>query len=168
MTEPSPGSARSLSVNFNTAIAILSIVLGVAILLAIPSQVQEPPRFFGRSSSGLSPKIFPTVVAAGFIVIGAIYVVASLRLRETNHLRTLSPQNLLNLAVTVIVMVAYVLLLRPIGFVASSMIVATTISLYYGSRDPIGIGIVGVLAPLGIYTLFTRYLSVSLPPFPRF
>ena len=93
---------------------------------------------------------------------------ASLKLREVNHLATLTAQNVTNLAVTVVIMLAYVFLLRPIGFVASSIVVATSISLYYGSRDPIGIGIVGVLAPLAIFTLFTKYLSVFLPPFPRF
>jgi putative tricarboxylic transport membrane protein len=168
MNDTTPGPGRALLVNFNTAIALLSIALGLAIWFLIPLQVQEPPRFFGRSSSGLSPKIFPSLVAAGFVVIGAVYFIASLRLREVNHLATLTMQNLINLAVTVVIMVAYVLLLRPIGFVASSVIVATSISLYYGSRDPIGIGIVGLLAPFAIFTLFTRYLSVSLPPFPRF
>ena len=168
MTEDHHQPARLAALNFNSVIAFLCAALGIAIFVAIPSQVQEPPRFFGQSSTGLSPKIFPTIVAAGFIIIGAIYGVASLKLREVNHLATLTAQNVTNLAVTVVIMLAYVFLLRPIGFVASSIVVATSISLYYGSRDPIGIGIVGVLAPLAIFTLFTKYLSVFLPPFPRF
>jgi hypothetical protein len=168
MTEDQHQPARLAALNFNSVIAFLCAALGIAIFVAIPSQVQEPPRFFGQSSTGLSPKIFPTIVAAGFIIIGAIYGVASLKLREVNHLATLTAQNVTNLAVTVVIMLAYVFLLRPIGFVASSIVVATSISLYYGSRDPIGIGIVGVLAPLAIFTLFTKYLSVFLPPFPRF
>jgi hypothetical protein len=63
-------------------------------------------------------------------------------------------------------MVGYVALLRPLGYALSSALVATGISLYYGSRSVVGIAIVGVVAPLAIFYLFTRGLSVSLPPFP--
>ena len=71
-----------------------------------------------------------------------------------------------NLAVVLAAMLAYVALLRPLGYVATSMGVATAISFYYGSRNLVGIGLTGIAAPLAIYYLFTRFLSVSLPPFP--
>jgi hypothetical protein len=152
--------------NYNSGVALGCIALGVAIWLLVPSQVDEPPVFFGQASSGISPKLFPKIAAGGFIVIGALYFVASFRMEERSSFRDLPATAYVNLLVVLVAMVLYVALLRPLGYALSSALVATAISLYYGSRNVLGIAIVGIGAPLAIYYLFTRWLSVSLPPFP--
>jgi len=152
--------------NFNSAVALAVVVLGIVIWLLVPYQVAEPPVFFGRSSVGISPKLFPQMIAIGMVVIGALYFIASLSMRQISGFRGLSASAYVNLGVVLIAMLAYVALLRPLGYLATSMGVATAISFYYGSRNLVGIGLTGIAAPLVIYTLFTRYLSVSLPPFP--
>lgn len=164
MTQGSQQAGRRF--NFNSIAALACIALGVAIWLLVPYQVAEPPSFFGRSSAGVSPKLFPQVIAIGFVIIGAFYLVASFRMDEPNGFVGLPRSAYVNLGFVLLAMIAYVALLRPIGYVASSILVATTISLYYGSRNPVGIGITGFAAPVAIYYLFTRFLSVSLPPFP--
>jgi hypothetical protein len=154
--------------NFNSAVALGVIAFGVAIWLLVPYQVPDPPRLFGMGSGGLSAKLFPRIVALLLIVTGVYYFVASFRLREENTLAYLTLGAYGNLAVILALMIAYVVMLRPVGFVTSSLVVAAAISLYYGSRSIIGIFIVSVVAPLAIYNLFTRYLSVSLPQSPWF
>lgn len=166
MASDRPKSGIASHMNFNTGAALGCILLGIAIWLLVPSQVAEPPRFFGRSSAGISPRLFPQIIAVGFVIIGALYAVASLRMRESSGFIGLPRSAYINVLVILAVMVAYVALLRPLGYVLSSMLVATSIALFYGSRSVVGIGIVGVLAPLGIYYTFTRFLSVSLPPLP--
>lgn len=153
-------------VGYNTVVALGCMALGVAVWLMIPYQVQEPPTIFGQNSSGISPKLFPRIAAIGFLLIGAIYFVASLRMDEPNPFRELPASAYLNLAVVLVAMVLYVALLKPLGYALSSALVAIAISLYYGSRNIFGIAFVGVAAPLAIYYLFTRMLTVSLPPFP--
>jgi putative tricarboxylic transport membrane protein len=152
--------------NFNTGVALGCIALGAAIWLLVPSQVDEPLVLFGQSSSGMSPKLFPRIAAVGFMLIGALYLLASFRMEERSTFRDLPWGAYVNLAVVLVAMVGYVALLRPLGYALSSALVATGISLYYGSRSVVGIAIVGVVAPLAIFYLFTRGLSVSLPPFP--
>ena len=154
--------------NFNTVVALAIIAIGAAMLWIIPHQIAEPPRFFGRSSTGLSPKLFPQIVATCFIIVGLIYGAASLNMREENGFASLRGGAWVNLAIVLAAMFAYVLLLIPIGYVASSVLVAMGISLYYGSRSWLGIALVGLVAPFAIFHVFTRLLGVSLPPFPRF
>ncbi|SDX29848.1 tripartite tricarboxylate transporter TctB family protein [Roseicitreum antarcticum] len=165
MKQTSSGSVL-MRLNFNSGVALVCIVLGITIWLLIPYQVAEPPRFFGRSSAGMSPSMFPQVISIGLVLVGGCYLFASLGMTEVSGFRGLPLTAYINLGVILVAMIAYVALLRPVGYVASSMVVATSISFYYGSRNPVGIGITGILAPLCIYYLFTRYLSVSLPPFP--
>ena len=155
-------------VNFNTVVALGIILLGAGMLWIIPTQIAEPPRFFGRSSTGLSPKLFPQIVAVAFIVLGVVYGIASLKMTEPNGFAGMRASAWVNLGVVLVAMTAYVLLLIPIGYVAASVLVAITISLYYGSRSLIGIGLVGIAAPFLIFYVFTGLLGVSLPPFPRF
>ncbi|MDZ5696627.1 tripartite tricarboxylate transporter TctB family protein [Chelativorans sp. M5D2P16] len=165
-SEANGGGGRPLRASYNTVVALGCIALGVAVWLMIPYQVQEPPAIFGQNSSGISPTLFPRIAAIGFILIGALYFVASLRMNEPNPFRELPALAYGNLAVVLVAMVLYVALLRPLGYALSSALVASAISLYYGSRNVFGIAFVGVVAPLAIYYLFTRMLTVSLPPFP--
>lgn len=151
---------------YNTVVALGCMALGVAVWIMIPYQVQQPPAIFGQNSSGISPTLFPRLAAVGFVLVGAIYFVASLRMDEPNPFRELPASAYLNLAVVLVAMILYVALLKPLGYALSSALVATAISLYYGSRNVFGIAFVGVAAPLAIYYLFTRMLTVSLPPFP--
>lgn len=167
MNEDATGSVDiPRGLNFNSVLALGCIALGITIWLLVPYQVAEPPSFFGRSSGGISPRMFPRILAVGFVIIGGLYFVASRKMTEVNGFRALSASAYLNVAFILVAMIAYVALLRPIGFVASSIIIATTIAIYYGSRNPVGIAITGIVAPIVIYLLFTRMLSVSLPPFP--
>jgi len=152
--------------NFNSGTALVCIALGITILALIPYQVEEPPVFFGQSSSGISPKLFPRIAAVGLIVTGIAYLITSLRMNEPNGLRELPTSAYVNLAVALAAMIAYVALLLPLGYALSSALVAISISIYYGSRSFLGIATVGIGAPFAIYYLFTRVLSVSLPPLP--
>lgn len=164
--DSAPSGGGLARFNFNSAAALCVVALGVAIWLLVPYQVAEPPSFFGRSSAGISPKLFPQMIAIGMVIIGACYFFVSLSMEQVNGFRGLPFSAYVNLGVVLVAMLAYVALLRPLGYVATSMAVATSISFYYGSRNPVGIGLTGILAPLAIYYLFTRHLNVSLPPFP--
>lgn len=166
MSDGSDPAAPARRANFNTVIALGAVVFGALIFFLTPYQVAEPPTLFGRSTSGISPQLFPRIAGAGFMIFGGVLAPASLRMHETNTFAELPLGGYVNVAVVVVIMLTYVTLLRPVGFVVSSAFAATAISLYYGSRSIFGIGFVGLAAPLTIYLLFTRMLGVSLPGFP--
>ncbi|WP_127143038.1 tripartite tricarboxylate transporter TctB family protein [Pelagibacterium montanilacus] len=167
MSEPGTGRVGlPLRLNFNVWLAIGMIVFGVAVWLLIPSQVDEPPTMFGQPAPGMSPALFPQMAAAGFVIVGVLYLIWSAKIAVVNGFASLPRSAYLNIGVVLITMIAYVVLLRPLGYAIASSLTALAITLYYGSRNIFGIVIVGIIAPLAIYFLFTRYLSVSLPPFP--
>ena len=154
--------------NFNTALALATIALGGLVLVLVPQQVDMPMLLFGMQGNELSPRAMPRLAGWLLVVGGLVYLVESLRLRELNGLAAMSRQALANVGFLVGLMVVYVLVLIPVGFVASSIAAAAAIAFYFGSRNGIAILAVAVAAPVLIYLLFTRTLSVSLPPFPLF
>jgi putative tricarboxylic transport membrane protein len=164
----SPGSILKGRPNFNTVAGIVCVVFSIVLYIIIPYEVEEPPMLFGRSTSALDPKLFPTIIAVLFFLIGVWYIFESFGLREKNDFKLLTRGNLTNIAISVIVLFFYALTLERIGFIISSFLVTTCLTLYYGSRNILGILIVTIVIPVGVYYIFTRWLQVYLPAVPEF
>ncbi len=163
-----PDSMFKGRLNFNTVAGIVCVVFAIVLYIIIPYEVDEPPTLFGQSGSDLDPKLFPTIVAVLFLVVGVWYIVESLGLREKNDFKQLTLGNLKNIAISVVVILFYALALEPIGFIISSFVVTIVLTLYYGSRNIFGIVGVTIVVPVGIYYIFTRLLQVYLPAVPDF
>ncbi|MEM7442712.1 MAG: tripartite tricarboxylate transporter TctB family protein [Pseudomonadota bacterium] len=154
--------------NFNTVAGIVCVLFSILLYIIIPFEVDDPPTLFGQSASDLDPKLFPRIVSVLFFLIGIWYIVESFGIREKNDFKLLKKDNVLNIAVSVIVLFFYALTLERLGFVISSFIVTIALTLYYGSRNIIGIIGVTIVVPVGIYYIFTRWLQVYLPAVPDF
>ena len=154
--------------NFNTYAAIIFIVLWTVVFFIIPYQIQKPMLFMGRSLMGLKPTLFPRLATLALIGLSIWFLIISFRIDEKNGFKEVAKEGYFRIIVSLVVFVAYALLFDPLGFVVSSMLVAATLSTFYGNRN-ILIGIlVSFGAPLGIYYVFTRLLKVSLPECPFF
>lgn len=154
--------------NFNTVAAIIFIVLWTVVFFIIPYQIQKPMLFMGRSLMGLKPTLFPRLATLTLIGLSIWYLIISFRLNEKNRFKDVVQGGYFRIFVSLAVFAAYAFLFEPLGFVVSSMLVAATLSTFYGNRN-IWIGIlVSFGAPLGIYYVFTRLLKVSLPECPFF
>ena len=155
-------------INFNTSAAIAFIVLWTVVFFIIPYQIQKPMLFMGRSLMGLKPTLFPRLATLALIGLSIWYLIISFRIDENNHFKEVAKEGYFRIIVSLVVFVAYALLFEPLGFVVSSILVAGTLSTFYGNRNVL----VGILisfgAPLGIYYVFTRLLKVSLPECPFF
>ena len=167
MNKNSDGSWHK-GINFNTFAAIILIVLWTVIFYIIPYQIQKPMLFMGRSLMGLKPTLFPRLATLILIGLSIWYLVISFRIDEKNRFREVAKEGYFRIIVSLAVFVAYALLFEPLGFVVSSILVAGSLSTFYGNRNIL----VGILisfgVPLGIYFVFTRLLKVSLPECPFF
>lgn len=154
--------------NFNTYAAIIFIVLWTVVFFIIPYQIQKPMLFMGRSLMGLKPTLFPRLATLALIGLSIWFLIISFRIDEKNGFKEVAKEGYFRIIVSLVVFVAYALLFDPLGFVVSSMLVAGTLSTFYGNRNILVGILVSVGAPLGIYYVFTRLLKVSLPEFPFF
>jgi len=154
--------------NFNTFAAIIFIVLWTVIFFIIPYQIQKPMLFMGRSLMGLKPTLFPRLATVTLIGLSIWYLAVSFRINEKNGFKEVAKGGYFRIIVSLVVFVAYAFLFEPLGFVVSSMLVAGTLSTFYGNRNIWVAILVSFGAPLGIYYVFTRLLKVSLPECPFF
>ncbi len=61
------------------------------------------------------------------------------------------------------IMILYALTMGPFGFLISTAVAVTLISILMGGRSLIQIGLIATIGPVSLYLAATRLLAVSLP-----
>lgn len=155
-------------INYNTVTAIFFLILWTIMFFTIPYQIQKPMLFMGRSLMGLKPTLFPQIAILALIFLNIWYLVISFRIKDKNLFTEVTRQGYFRIIASLGVFCAYALLFERLGFVLSSVLVAGSLSTFYGNRNVLVGILVSVGVPIGIYFVFTRLLKVSLPEFPLF
>ncbi len=155
-------------INYNTVVAIFFLILWTIMFFTIPYQIQKPMLFMGRSLMGLKPTLFPQIAILALIFLNIWYLVISFRIKDKNLFTEVTRQGYFRIIASLVVFCAYALLFEHLGFVLSSVLVAGSLSTFYGNRNVLVGILVSVGVPMGIYFVFTRLLKVSLPEFPLF
>lgn len=154
--------------NFNTVAALVFIVFGIVLFFITPYQVEKPAIVFGQSLNALDPTLFPRIVAIFLLGLGGWLFFESFSLRERNGFRDLNREAYVNVGVSIGAFTVYALLMEPIGFILSSILLVFGLSVFYGVRNLLLAGAVSILVPVAIFFVFTRLLQVFLPAFPDF
>lgn len=107
-------------------------------------------------SDPVGPKTFP-------IIIGVLMGIASLTVMLRPDPEPHWPQaaRLIEIGAAVVVMVAYALLLKDLGFVIATAIASAFLTWRLGTH-PLWSVVAGVLISLGIYVIFHMVLGLSL------
>jgi putative tricarboxylic transport membrane protein len=155
-------------INFNTVCAMVFIILWTLMFLITPDQIAKPKLFMGRALMGLKPTLFPRLATLGLIGLSIWYLLISFKIDEKNLFKEVEKHLYFRVVASLVVFLAYALLFEPLGFVLSSILLAGTLSTYYGNRNILVGIVVSFGVPLGIYYVFTRLLKVSLPECPFF
>jgi len=137
------------------------LAASVAILLA----VFAIPGRGGYSTSG--PRFVPLVVAIGLIALCAAFLARTF-VRPDVELAERSAQedaatHWPTPALLVAAMVAYALLLEPLGYILATALFFVPVARLLGSRSTVRDVVTGLLLGVGLFTAFTQYLGVSLP-----
>lgn len=164
MTDPGagerPGPGRSLTGPRIAAVVLLGI--GVAALLGTFA-ISE--RGSGLSVSG--PRFVPLIVSIALIALSVAFLVRTTlapdeelaRLAAAEEAATHWPTPALMLGLLVV----YVLLLEPLGYVVSTVIFFPVGARVLGSGRVVRDVAVGAVLALGLYYAFTQFLGVPLP-----
>lgn len=152
--------------NFNTVFGVVFVVLSAVLFFIIPDQIEKPLFVLDENENALKPSLFPQLVAVGFGGLGLWLVFKSRTLHELNEIKSLELKAIINVAVTLVIMLAYVPMLTLLGFVVSSAIVVAALSTFFGNRNYVLTAVVSVVVPISIFFVFTKLLATFLPPFP--
>jgi putative tricarboxylic transport membrane protein len=140
---------------------LVLLAASVAILFA----VFAIPGRGGYSSSG--PRFVPLIVAIGLILLTAAFL-ARTWVRPDMELAERSAEedaatHWATPALLLVAMVAYALLMEPVGYILSTAAFFVPVARLLGSRSLVRDVVIGLVAGVGLFTAFTQYLGVSLP-----
>lgn len=144
-----------------TLIALL--LAAVLSLIFMQYLVAAPKVLFGRSLSSIAPSMFPKIVLSLMAVmcVGALWMIRAGVVAEQSERMT---WNEWVRAITLFgIMTLYALTMKPFGFLISTAIATSLISLHMGARNVFQIAAVALIGPIGLYLAATQLLAVSLP-----
>ena len=139
------------------ALAVVVLLLG-AVVLAQGLSV--------RGDLGpQGPRFFPTVLGVLWLLLGIAYLVSRLRavLGRTVDESTERLAHAGRLAVLAVLLVAYVYVLYPLGYVPSTAVFFGAAAAALGSTHHRRDAVIGVLLSVAVYYLFSGLLGISLP-----
>lgn len=134
------------------------IALAITILFHIQSYPLIPGQNYG-------PALFPGVIAVGFIGCGLLLIVRGIRAKAplvalSDWMR--NPVTFTNFLVVCAVLVLYIVLAQPLGFLLTAPICLLVLFLKLKVRLPRAM-VVAIVATLVMHFLFYKLLRVPLP-----
>lgn len=143
--------------------SVFGVVL-IAFAIAEIAYAQTFPRLHGQD---YGPDLFPTIIGAGLLIIGAILIVRGVAQLASVPLMTLGDwaqdrNNVINVALLIGGVVFYILFSSRLGFVPTSMLVLSVLLFRLGSSWLVSIS-TALVTTLVIHTLFAKVLLVPLP-----
>lgn len=163
--DDNPGTAK-FRFTFNIGCAVSVVLLGVAIWVLTPFQVETAVPLFGERASGLDPHLFPRLVGLIFVGLGVWYFIRSLTLVEDNLLRRLDREAIINTIVSIATFAIFAATMEHVGYVISGTLAMFFLSTFYGNRTYWLGALVSIVIPFAVFNLFTKVLQVFLPEFP--
>ncbi len=143
--------------------SVFGVVL-MAFAIAEIAYAQTFPRLHGQD---YGPDLFPTIIGAGLLIIGAILIARGVAQLASVPLMTLGDwaqdrNNVINVVLLIGGVLFYILFSNRIGFVPTSMLIMSVLLFRLGSSWLVSIS-TAFVTTLVIHTLFAKVLLVPLP-----
>lgn len=142
-------------------IAVAVLALG-AMVVIVGLQI---PRGGGYAAVG--PGAFPIVVGAGILLLGLILVLRTTVIPDHDLARRVAAEeaatNWPDVGFVALALVAYALLLKPLGYVVATAVFLPVAARILGGRRPVRDLLAGIAFAFVLYYGFTRFLGVRLP-----
>ena len=141
-----------------------AIVLLGAWMLWQAIQLREGPGY-----AAVGPRTFPLIVGGGILLSGLALLWRSLRGRASPAeagSEAAAPTDWRTLLTMAALLLGYVFLFQPLGFVLTSALFLIGGAWALGSRSPVRDVVAGVVLSLVTFLVFTRLLGLELPAGP--
>lgn len=145
------------------AVALAVVVLGIVIL------VETQDIRVTRATARVGPRIIPTIIGWGLIVIGCWYAIELLRGQharpgaDSEDVDISLPPDWLTIGGIGAGLVAYMLLIERAGFVLASATLFVITAFSMGSRKIVRDIVLAIVIAVAAYTAFSEGLGVRLP-----
>ncbi len=141
---------------------LVFLMFGLLVLLVlIPIGVDEPKKV---PFVVLSPSYYPRIIAIAMTIVGlAVTARAVTTASNDRNLKMPRIDAVIKVVIVFAVLAVLSVILPSTGFVLGSFLALTALLLLAGERNPITIGLVAILLPIGLYLFFTKLANIPIP-----
>lgn len=142
------------------------VVLAFAAFYLVASLAIPPSSF---TNAAVGPRAMPIAIGAAMSIAAVALIVRGLRGPvEGGEIAQegMPPQNPIRFAVVVGLLVAYILLFLPLGYVLSTFLFILATTMYLDRAHPVRNMVYALVFSLVVYYVFTGLLGVALPQGP--
>ena len=152
----------------NLVTGFVSILIGIFVIIKIPTEIEKPVLIFGQSSSEINPELVPLIVSIMLIIFGSYIAFCERNSLSNNSWPILTKALLKNVGFAIICLITYSLLFTFLGFVLASSILIFILSQYLGDVNNSISLLLSIIFPLIVFGVFVNVMHVFLPEFPFF
>jgi hypothetical protein len=158
MTQRNPAALLEASA------ALVVAALAVAGFIAVPNLVSGWAFVIpGTTDGAMAPTFFPRVALAMTATFGILVALTISMRTDALPVLAMTRSNWLRIGALVLISVAYLASMRPLGFVLSSIALMLVLPLLVGYRKPIPLVATALLLPPAVSLVFWYGLKVALP-----
>ena len=150
----------------NLVTGFVSILIGIFVIIKIPTEIEKPVLIFGQSSSEIDPELVPLIVAIMLIIFGSYTMIKDRNAMLNNSWPSLTKTMLKNVGFAIICLTLYSILFNSLGFVLSSALLIFILSKYMGDINHYISISLAIIFPLIVFGIFVNIMHVFLPAFP--
>ncbi|MEX2642381.1 MAG: tripartite tricarboxylate transporter TctB family protein [Acetobacterales bacterium] len=142
----------------NRDIACGAAITALGVWLSVEATAIPP----GPGHTLIGPDFFPHLIGGGLTLSGLVILGQGLR-RGWRSAEAAQKVHLGAFLRMVAVLLAYVLLYQPLGFIVATALVVPAGARVFGSARPLRDGLVGIGVAVAAWFLFTRLIGLELP-----
>lgn len=144
-------------------IAVPELIIGLGVvgfaLLALWQTLSIPA---SPMYAKVGPTAFPYITVTGLALLGALLVVAALRGGWQPQEEKETPIDWKGVSFVAAGLLANLVLIKPLGFTAASVVMFVLVCYGFGSRHPLRDGGIGLVLALAAYFGFAKALGVNI------
>lgn len=141
--------------NQATVTSIVLLLIGAGAMLVTLDIPKDP-------DGGLGARVFPMMSSGALVILGAIGFVTGLKTVTVNKKKT-SGKLIVQIAAALALSLLYVWIISKLGYLISTALVAPSILMLFGIRNPVGLVIAAIVCPAVYHAIFFMGLGVYPP-----
>jgi hypothetical protein len=146
----------------NAGIGFVALAFGVGYLLLIPLKIPNQ-----RAPFGIDSRFFPEVAGLLLVTCAVVLLLREFFRRSEAMIGEegagMRVAELKQLLPKLLVVIAYVVLIEPVGYLTSTIAALAVLLAISGSRAWIVVGAISLIVPAGLYYFFVAMLEIRLP-----
>ena len=141
------------------------IDIGVGVVLCVLSVAifMYAEQYTGRGVNTYGPNFFPQALSVMLFLTSAALMVQALRGHALKGLETINKPGLIRAAVTLVISIAYLLIMDVLGFYIATAVFLYVVMMYLGQKNQWVRISASVIVASAVYGIFHFFLKIPLP-----